>query len=225
MLALLGSGEYLTAVDGIDQYLISRLPEPARVVCLPTAAGLEGDQVIDSWMSKGIQHFNRLGTAVSGVRIHDKASAHDLRWVEMIQQANFVYLSGGNPGYLADVLEDSPAWEAILAVHQRGGVVAGCSAGAMIMGEKIQGPMGGRAGFNLLPGRIIIPHFNEFPGILSRIMRLVTDKAMTIVGIDGLTALVVEGDHFSVVGASQVTIIGNARTRHFSAGPLPADAF
>ena len=220
MLALVGSGEYLPDVDPIDTTLIERLPEPAKVVCLPTAAGREGDAVINSWMQKGVDHFTRLGVEVTAVSVTNHATAQNTNYANTIRQANFVYLSGGNPGYLHESLDGTPVWEAILEVHQRGGVVAGCSAGAMIMGERIAGPGGNRAGFKLLPGTIIMPHFDEFPGMVSRIMRMLTDRSLTMVGIDGRTALVVENGRFEVLGQNQVTFFTKNGTKKFNQGPV-----
>ncbi len=40
-IALVGSGEYLPPMEAVDRDLIRRLEKPARVVCLPTAAGKE----------------------------------------------------------------------------------------------------------------------------------------------------------------------------------------
>lgn len=222
MLALVGSGEYLPEVDLIDQTLMNRLAEPARVVCLPTAAGQEGDAMIQSWMQKGVAHFTRLGVTVTAVPVINRATAQNVAYAAAIRQANFVYLSGGNPGYLHESLANTPVWEAILSVHQSGGVVAGCSAGAMIMGERIAGPGGNREGFNLLPGTIIMPHFDEFPGILSRVMRLLSSRSLTMIGIDGRTALVVaENGRLEVLGQNQVTFFTQTGTQKYNHGDLP----
>jgi cyanophycinase len=223
MLALLGSGEYLPAVDIIDRNLIARLDAPARVVCLPTAAGPEGERVVGSWMQRGIDHFERLGASASALPVIDRASAHDRAHATAIDSANFVYLSGGNPLYLAETLAGTPVWEAIIGVHQRGGVLAGCSAGAMIMGERIAGLTGSREGFNLLPGTLIIPHFDEFIGRMSRIMRLFSDQSIKMIGIDGRTALVVEGDHYDVVGSGGVTLFSKGANTRYTQGAVPAE--
>lgn len=222
MLVLVGSGEYLPEVDSIDKALFDRLGEPARVVCLPTAAGKEGDAMIDSWMQKGVRHYTRLGVEVNGVRVHDSATAHEEAHVDAIKNANFVYLSGGNPGYLHESLQGSPVWEAILGVYQSGGIVAGCSAGAMIMGERIAGPGGNRAGFNLLPNVVIMPHFDEFIGRMGRIGRMFSDKSMTMVGIDGRTALVQSDVGHEVLGRSQVHVFKADGNQTFGQGPIPA---
>ena len=220
MLVLVGSGEYLPEVDQIDLALFERIKEPVKVVCLPTAAGKESEQSIQSWMDKGVNHYTRLGVEVEALPVVDQKSARDAGMAKTIEGANFVYLSGGHPGYLAESLEGSPVWEAILSVHAAGGVVAGCSAGAMIMGERISGPGGNRPGFNLLPGTVIMPHFDEFPGMISRFVRLFSQSRLTMVGIDGRTGLVVDNGRYEVMGQGQVTIMGPQGTEKFAAGPL-----
>ncbi|MEM7798021.1 MAG: Type 1 glutamine amidotransferase-like domain-containing protein [Chloroflexota bacterium] len=223
MLVLVGSGEYLPEVDPIDLELFKRLGEPAKVVCLPTAAGKESDRSVNSWMQKGIDHYTRLGAEVSALRVINQETAGDQAHADVINEANFVYMSGGDPGYLAQTLENTPVWEAILGVHQRGGIVAGCSAGAMIMGERIAGPGGNRPGFNLLPGAIIIPHFDEYPGIVNRVIRFFSDKSLNLVGIDGRTSLVVDGGKFEVLGRSSVSVMNGSGTQKFTQGEIPTE--
>jgi cyanophycinase len=225
MLALVGSGEYLPDVDEMDRNLIDRLGEPAKVVCLPTAAGREGARSVNSWMERGVDHFRRLGVEATAVPVIDAASARDPAHAEMIQAANFVYLSGGHPGYLYETLAGTPVWAAIMDVHRRGGVVAGCSAGAMIMGERISGPGGNREGFNLLPGTVILPHFDEYPGIINRVLRIFTGRELTLVGIDGRTGLVVTASGYEVLGSGQVTLFRGRDRQTFPQGPLPESSF
>lgn len=218
MLALVGSGEYLSKMAPIDQALLDQLSEPAHVVCIPAAAGTEGDAMIDSWMSRGVAHFKTLGVKATGVRVHDKNTAHDETLAEQIRSANFVYLSGGKPNYLLDVMHNSPVWEAILSVHQKGGVVAGCSAGAMIMGEKIM--YGGETeAFGLIPNSVIIPHFDEFPGFLTRIMNMIKGRSLNTFGIDGYTALVVNNDgRYQALGLGGVTVIQQSGKKRYTHG-------
>ncbi|HSH04476.1 MAG TPA: Type 1 glutamine amidotransferase-like domain-containing protein [Anaerolineae bacterium] len=225
MLALLGSGEYLPAIDPIDSYLINQLPDPPRVVCLATAAGQEGPASYNNWLQKGVDHFTRLGAQVTPLPVIDIDSAHNHDYATIIRQANFVYLSGGHPGYLATTLAQSPVWDAILSVHHAGGVVAGCSAGAMIMGTQIWGPGGQSAGFGLLPNTVIIPHFNEFPAMLARIMRLFQRSSLTMIGIDGYTALLVANGRYHTLGRHHVTIFNQTGSHKHPAGPIPANLF
>ena len=77
MFALVGSGEYLTAMGAVDRNLISLLREPPRVVCLPTAAGKEGPERISYWSRLGVEHFTRLEASVEALPVIDRASAND----------------------------------------------------------------------------------------------------------------------------------------------------
>ncbi len=221
MLALVGSGEYLPEMDPVDRYLLGLIEEP-RVVCLPTAAGTEGDAMIDDWAKRGVDHFSRLGAAVVSVRVWDKASANDAALAERISQANFVYLSGGKPGYLYDSLKDTLTWQAIIGVINSGGLLAGCSAGAMIQGEVFAGFPRKHDGFALWPKVNVIPHFDEIPGAIVSSMRLLGGTKMTIVGVDGYTALVRQGETYQVVGTGGVTIWTKEDKTRYTEGPLPA---
>jgi cyanophycinase len=222
-LALVGSGEYLPPMERVDRLLLARLPGEARVVCLPTAAGTEGAQRIRYWSELGVRHFTRMGAQAEAVEVIDRQTAHDPSCVARIESANFVYLSGGKPDYLYDTLAGSPAWAAIMRVLEGGGVVAGCSAGAMICGVR-SSPWSRHPGFNLLPEAAIMPHYDEMPEALARVLRLGPARQATLVGIDGNTALFVSRDGSSetrdltVAGAGSVTVWGAAGPVRYSAG-------
>jgi cyanophycinase len=218
MIALVGSGEYLPGMDPVDRYLMEQIGGEVRVACLPTAAGTEGPERIAYWNNLGISHFQGLGASVQAIPITNRQEAED-SWRSLgIQEANFVYLSGGKPDYLFETLRGTPAWQAILDVLAKGGVLAGCSAGAMILGEKIAWGKRGRKAFNLLPGTVIIPHFDEIPSVMKNGMHLWVGNQYTLLGVDGYTALVIDGDNRRVVGKGGVTV-WNQKSRHrFEAG-------
>ncbi len=221
MLALVGSGEYLAPIEALDRTLISRLKAPARVVCLPTAAGTEGEERIGYWSRLGVQHFTRLGAQVEAVPVIDRQSANDEGLAATIAQANFVYLSGGKPDYLYRVLKGSRAWEAIERVLADGGLLAGCSAGAMIMGEKFFGFPGWKQGFNFLPGTTIVPHFDEISDAWLAPIRPIMARGLTLLGIEGNTALVKNGSTTEVLGSGGVTIWNKSSKTRYTQGPLP----
>lgn len=221
-LALVGSGEYLPPMEPVDRELLGRLLGPPRVVCLPTAAGAEGSERIAYWSRLGVEHFTRLGVQVEAVPVIDRDTAHDPALVATILGANFVYLSGGKPDYLHQTLAGTPAWDAIRAVLAGGGLLAGCSAGAMILGESYFGFPGWKPGFNFLPGVTIIPHFDEIPGTLLKSLRLLAGKGLTVLGIDGYTALVCNGARYEVVGRGGVTVWNPTGKTRYLSGPLPA---
>lgn len=211
-------------MEPVDRDLIGRLREPPRVVCLPTAAGKEGRERIAYWSRLGVDHFTRLEASVEALPVIDRASANDAVLAKAIAEANFVYLSGGKPNYLYKTLEGSLAWEAILSVLADGGLLAGCSAGAMIFGEKFLGFPGLKAGFNFLAGATILPHYDEMPKYVIKSVRLLAGRDLTVLGIEGNTTLVQSEDEYEVVGSGGVIVWNEASKTRYTRGPLPADA-
>jgi cyanophycinase len=219
-LALVGSGEYLPGMELVDRLLLNRLAGEARVVCLPTAAGTEGPERIAYWSNLGVEHFTRLGARAEAVRVIDRASADDEANAARIRAANLVYLSGGRPDYLLKTLRDTLAWSAITHVLDLGGVVAGCSAGAMVFGERIPGFAFlalTQPAFNFLPGTMIIPHYDEVSGGLAKIIRALIGKR-TLIGIERNTALVCAEGRFSVAGSGGVTVWNRQQKNRYTDG-------
>lgn len=222
-LALLGAGEYLPAVEAIDRFLLSRLPAPQQVVCLPTAAGDEGPERLAYWNDLGVAHFTRLGAEVAALPVIDRASAQDTRLADRVAEANFVYLSGGKPTYLLETLADTPVFEAIMHVLDTGGVVAGCSAGAMIWGERIPRfppPPIWKSGLAFLPNIVVIPHFDEMSYLMTNILHFVLGNGYTLVGIDCNTALVCMDGFMTVTGSGGVTVWDEQRKDRYTNGAL-----
>ncbi len=220
VLALVGSGEYLPGMDPVDQGLLASLPGPARVACVPTASAPDGDAVFARWGRQGVAHFSRLGAQAEAVLIRDRTQADDEAWAARVRAANFVYLSGGKPDYLHSTLTGTRTYAALLEVLDRGGVVAGCSAGAMIWGGVIPRfrlitPF--QPAFGLLPETVILPHFDEFGATFaSGVHAVLGDR--TLVGIDGYTALVRGPAGDTVAGAGGVTVWRKAHKTRYLAG-------
>jgi cyanophycinase len=151
----------------------------------------------------------------------DRASAGDPTLAAVIARANFVYLSGGKPDYLYRTLAGSLAWDAVRAVLAGGGLLAGCSAGAMIFGEKFFGFPGWNHGFGFLPGATILPHFDEISQAMIRSLRALTGRDTILLGIEGNTALVGRGKQYEVVGSGGVTVWSRTGRTRYTRGPLP----
>lgn len=229
LIALLGSGEYLSVMDDVDRYLLasssagSRTP---RVVCLPTAAGQEGEGSWGRWNRMGEEHFRALGADVNALPIIDRESADDLQHAELLENADLIYFSGGDPTYLYQTLNGSKAWSAIQQARARGAVYAGCSAGAMILG--LQMPDVRVLGFRQLPafGEIsaknVIPHFDQIPAWAPMMVSLLRTRMRPgefSLGIDEDTALIgTLEEGWQVMGRQQVHIITKKEMHSYSAG-------
>ncbi len=104
-------------------------------------------------------------------------------------------------------LLDRPVWQAIQDVVARGGVLAGCSTGAMVLGEKIPGFPRAQRAFNLLEGAVVVPHFDEIPSWTARLIRLLLGRNARMVGILGYTALLVNGYTCKVLGKPEIQLL------------------
>ena len=220
-LAIVGSGEYLEPMVPVDQELVALTGSTPTVACLPTAAGREGDAKIDEWMRRGVEHFQALGCDAHGVRVWDRSTADSPDCSERIAAADIVYLSGGRPSYLRTTLDGTRSWAAIEHVLSRDGLLIGCSAGAMVQGERFAGGFRRRSGFALWPGIHIVPHFDEIPSAVVAAMRLLVGRRLTVVGVDGNTALVSVDGTYRVIGGEVTIWSSDGRSSH-AAGPLPA---
>ena len=224
--ALIGAGEYLPPIATVDKVLLERVGDTPRVVVLPTAAAPDGPGVPERWAQMGVEHFSQLGAIVEPVMLLRRADADNSKIVAQIAAANFVYLSGGKPRYLLETLQGTAAWDAIVNVLAAGGVVAGCSAGAMVLGSEIfDFPQVWRTipALSLVPGIAVIPHFDEIPALMMNSMSP-SKRRVTVVGIDGSTALVRSNAHWMVLGRGGVTVFTGKQKRRYLAGeqvPLP----
>jgi cyanophycinase len=208
-LALVGSGEYLPQMMEIDRGLLAgRGP---RMVQLATAAVPDGTAVVDKWHRLGREHAAGLGVEAVVLDVRTRDDADDPALAAQVSGAGLIYLSGGNPGYLADTLRASAVWAAILAAWQDGAALAGCSAGAMVMASwvpSLRHPReGGTEGLAVLPHLRAIPHFDAFvarmPDFLTRFL-VPRDPAVTVLGIDEDTAIVGGPTEWTVQGRSSV---------------------
>jgi cyanophycinase-like exopeptidase len=236
LIALLGSGEYLPVMNDIDRTLLQqtvkdgRLP---RVVCFPTAAGLESEESVSRWMRMGQEHFTALGAQVDALHITNRAEADDPQYLPLIEQADLIYFSGGNPSYLFETLQGSRAWEAVLAATERGAAFAGCSAGAMFVGEFLPDLRGfslrQKKVFALLPKSHIFPHFDRmvaWRGVTIPILQPLIPPGEYALGLDEDTALVGRfGGEWQVMGRQKVYVITKTEIKSYVAGEkvsLPA---
>ena len=228
LIALLGSGEYLPVMNDVDRHLLSAVNgHTPRVVCMPTAAGQEGDESVNYWLDLGVKHFKDLGVDATPARIVDHESANDPQWVSTLENADLIYFSGGKPNYLYEILQGSLAWEAAQKAWTRGATYAGCSAGAMILAQQIPNVRStvrqtSQNAFNIVPAKFIMPHFDKMRGLWSTFLfavRRKLEKGEFILGVDENTALVgKEGESWQVMGESKVHIITRDDEQIFSTG-------
>ena len=208
-LLLAGGSEFggqMAAPDRRSIELAGGLDTPIAII--PTAAAPDDNHLRAG--ENGRRWFANLGaTNVQVVQLIDRASAADSDVVEAVAEAKLIYLLGGFPGYLCETLRGSPAWSAMLTAYAGGAVLAGSSAGAMVLCQHLNDPhgQGTTAGLGLIPDAIVLPHHNTFgQGWADRLREILPDA--TLIGIDEETAMISEGpaQQWRVYGAGDVTL-------------------
>lgn len=180
---------------------------PVRII--PTAAAPDNNHQRAG--NNGVRWFQSLGAKdVLSVPVIDKPSANDENIAESLRDAKFIYMLGGFTGYLSETLAGSAAWDAVLEAYQAGAVVAGSSAGAMVMCEFYYDPGKGQAvnGLNLVKSSLVLPHHNTFgKSWASRLLEL---SHVTLIGIDEQTGMIDDGTQtWTVYGRGDVTLYRN----------------
>ena len=215
-LALVGSGEYLPVMEAIERRLLEG--RPPRFVQLATAAAPEGVTSLARWHRLGAESAARLGVEQVVVPVVDRVSADDEAIAGLLEGAGLVYLSGGNPPFLAETLRGTAVWRAIETAWRGGAALAGCSAGAMALcGEvpSVRRPFTGPVdGLAAAPGLTVLPHFDRFakrlPVKVLRAMSSRTDGVIAV-GVDEDTALVGgwrdDPEEWEVVGRQSVWLL------------------
>lgn len=204
-LALVGSGEYLAHMMPLEAELLrGRAP---RYVQLATAAVPDGPDVVTRWHRLGREQAARLQVEAVVVPVANRDDANDESFAAMIEGAGLIYLSGGNPTFLAETLRDTKVWAAIKGAWQNGSALAGCSAGAMALTSwvpSLRHPRGGgTAGLGLLNHLRVIPHFDAFvarmPDVVTQFL-VPSNEHATLLGIDEDTAIVGGLEEWTVWG-------------------------
>ncbi len=188
-----------------------------EVVVLPTAAAYEHPDRAVEWASR---YFSGLGGSVRDLMVLARPDAEDPDNVAVIRDARFIYLSGGSPLHLRSVLKDSALWQALEAAWHAGAVVAGSSAGAMVLGDPMIDPRGGAltVGLGLIEQLAVLPHADTWsPEKAHRTFSLAAG-GLRIAAIDEQTALIRSpAAGWRTAGAGKVTIYVDGKPADLSA--------
>lgn len=226
-IALVGAGEFLPVMSDVDAALLAStgVARP-RVAIVPTASFPDGEEVFQRWAAMGVAHFAGLGAEVEPVLIRDRAAADDAGHVQAIGEADLIYLSGGKPAYLLDALRGTASGRALEAAHERGAVLAGCSAGAMVLAghafdfraKLLPWPLRWGGGLGFAAGLSVVPHYDAWPEPFSALIALQAPRGTVVIGIDEETAVIGRDGAWQVHGESRVTIWRGRHRERYRAG-------
>ena len=148
--------------------------------------------------------------------------------LDSVRNARLIYITGGDQERFMGVVRGTPLEQTLREAYRHGAVIAGTSAGAAVMSEKMttgnqlrdttytstfkvieSENLEIKPGLGLITGVLIDQHFL----IRSRHNRLLTGVIdypdHKGIGIDESTAIVVKGTEAEVIGLSQVMVITN----------------
>ena len=213
-LALIGGEEFADAFQDVHASLVADLGGEPRVAFLPTPAASDGMETVEHWCSLAREKLSALGAMVDTPRVVDRESANDSHYAQQIAEANWVYLGGGYAHVALPILQDTKVMEAILATRERGALISGASAGAMMMGAQAivitpdhlqeigryresgtppdwDPPLPPLIdGLDWLTEKIVAPHFDRPWFSRKWFDRELLKNVPTLIGIDEYTALV-----------------------------------
>jgi cyanophycinase len=185
----------------------------APLVVIPTASG--ADSYPDDW--PGLKMFKDFGADhITLLHTKDRAVADSEAFVTPLTTAKIVWFVGGRQWRLVDSYLHTRTQREVEKVLERGGVVAGSSAGASIIADyMVRGARennyvmmapGYEEGFGLIKGVAIDQHMltrnrqDDLEDVIAKHPELLG------IGLDESTAIVVRGQEFEVVGASKIAI-------------------
>ncbi len=153
--------------------------------------------------------------------VEDRAETLDPEKLCLLDGAAGVFFSGGDQLRISSQVGDTPIEQRVREIHERGGVIAGTSAGASMMSETmlVKGTSGEShkigdlhmaPGLGLVRDVIIDQHFAE-RGRFGRLFGAVAHNPRELgIGIDEDTALVLQDSRFEVIGNGCVYIVDGA---------------
>jgi cyanophycinase len=217
---MIGTTGSLIAIGGNEDR------EGQRTILRSVAVRLGGGRLLllsvastspDDYLQLYREAFRDLGVEVVPVSVDDPDAA------QKFADAGGLFISGGNQSRFMDLVT-AELRESIRALWMRGGVVAGTSAGASVLGAVMLAHGAGdespdrddvdlREALGLVGGTIIDQHFAE-RGRIGRLVAALAQRGdLRGLGIDEDTALVIEPERMLVIGSGSVYLLDSVPPR------------
>ena len=183
-------------------------------------------EIPDDYFEEYQRTFSKLGIdIVSHLYIEDRSESADPEKLKLLDNMHALFFSGGDQLRISSQIGDTPFETRIVEIFKNGGVIAGTSAGASVMGEVMLirganseshriGDLHMAPGLRLIRDVIIDQHFAE-RGRIGRLLGAVALNPRILgIGIDEDTAIIVQGRKFSVLGSGAVYVVDGASVTH-----------
>lgn len=215
-LIIIGGREDKEGEMAILKEVVSRIPKNGKLVVATVASSI-GHELWEIYSKV----FRRLGVRhISHLDVIERMQPIDKKAMRAVTDADGVFFTGGDQLKITSELGGTPVLDKIVDIHNRGGVIAGTSAGASVMSEtmlvggssegtyRIGNELRMAPGLGLVKNMIIDQHFAERGRINRLIGAVALNPKFLGIGIDEDTAIVMESDyHFTVNGSGAVYVI------------------
>lgn len=191
----------------------------APIVVIPTA--MTSDSLTDKDLENFKNSFIEKGfKKVTVLHTRDRNEANSVEFVEPLRNAAGIWFSGGRQWRHADSYLETLTHKAFFELLNRGGVIAGSSAGATIQGsylargdtKKNTIMMGDHEkGLAFITNVAIDQHLFARNRQFDMFEILENRPELLGIGLDEDTGIIVEGDQFTVFGNSYVAIYDGTR--------------
>jgi cyanophycinase len=195
----------------------------AKIVVIPTASSIPvevGENYLEAFSTLGCKN-------VTVLDIRSKKDSEKQASIDLIKSANCIMFSGGDQSKITDKIGGTEIHEIIKYRYknEKGFVVAGTSAGAMMMSQEmiaggsateafVKGAVTMYKGLGLIPGLIIDTHFIR-RGRFGRISEAVAQFPKLIgIGLAEDTGMIIKNNKCRVIGSGMVIIFDGRRLRH-----------
>lgn len=185
----------------------------AKIIYVPTAGD---DSTIAKNKSVTVTKLKELGVNnITILHTRNPKEANTEKFVEPIRQATGVWFEGGRQWKIADAYLNTLTHKEFKALLDRGGVIAGTSAGATIIGSYLfRGDTKGNTilvgdhtqGLDFIHNVAIDQHILKRNRQFDLPSFIKTRPDLLGIGIDESTAIVVHQNEFEVIGVSYVEI-------------------
>ncbi|MFK7747227.1 MAG: cyanophycinase [Kordia sp.] len=186
--------------------------DSAKIVVIPTAF-VRNNKVDTTLLKKNFKEYGIPNITI--LHTSDPAVANTDEFVKPLKEATGIYFTGGRHWRIADSYLNTKAYTEMLKLLDRGGVIAGSSAGATIQGSYLargdtknnQIMMGDHeVGFGFISNIAIDQHVLARNRQFDMFTILKEKPELLGIGIDESTAIIVKGDILEVMGKSFVLI-------------------
>jgi cyanophycinase-like exopeptidase len=239
----------------IHQLLIeeSQFHSPLSLGILTTPSGFEVNAVngwperMGDFFRKGLANWHPHIQLIKALHRDGEYSTNNPEVIAKIDMVDYLYCGAGSPGYTIKHLQNTLAWNKVIAANQNGTVLCLCSASATAVGKytlpvyeifKVGEDLFWYKGLDLFSAvglnLTIIPHWNNQEGQdfdttrcymgevrFAKLIQLLPPETV-IIGIDQLTAAIFDCrmKHVRIIGLGMVHIIKNNCQISYKAGSI-----